>query len=126
MLKSVLTLLLSKFVKRRDTAFIANQASPDGWSRRVLLKGAVKGSFEGQYTAPADGYMCIDAGTGLVSVTINGSIHSRIQAGSSTLEWPQTFIPISKGGACNYQVSASSNIGDGSSVYFVPFIGSTF
>jgi len=126
MLKSLVALLLSKFVKRSDTAHMAHQAAPDGWSRRVLLKDNVKGSFEGQYTAPTDGYMCLDAGNGLTSVTLSGSIHFRMQTASSNLVWPQIFIPLSKGHVCNYVVSAVDSSGDGSNLYFVPFIGATF
>lgn len=123
MLKSVLALLLSKFVKRSDTEFIAHQSAPDGWGRRILLKDNVKGTFEGQYTAPTNGYLCVDAGTGIVSLNATCAVHSRIHAASSTLNWPQVYTPIKKGAVGVYNVTASGDTGDGSSVYFVPMVG---
>lgn len=123
MLKSVLALLLSKFVKRSDTEFIAQQGMPEGWSRRVLLKDVVLGNIQGAYTAPSNGYLCIDAGDAINYVSINGAVHSRISVSNTALQWPQIFVVAVKGATLNYEVGASSGQTQGTDVYFVPSIG---
>ena len=123
MLKSVLALLLSKFVKRSDTEFIAQQGMPEGWSRRVLLKDRVLGKIKDVYTTPSNGYLCIDGGNALGYVSISGSVHSRIEVSNTALQWPQTFVVAVKGATLNYEVSSLSGQTQGTSVYFVPSIG---
>lgn len=123
MLKSVLALLLSKFVKKTDTEFIAQQGLPEGWSRRVLLKDRVLGKIQDVYTTPSNGYLCIDGGNALGYVSINGSVHSRIEVANGSLLWPQTFVVAVKGATLNYEVSSLSGQTQGTSVYFVPSIG---
>lgn len=123
MLKSVLALLLSKFVKRSDTEFICNQVFPDGWNRRVLIKAA-KGTFEGTYRAPVDGYLCMDGGNGLRSLSLRGSVHlSIVQSGDANMAWPQSFIPLRKGTTGEFGVTAISDQLDPTNVYFVPAMG---
>lgn len=123
MLKSVLALLLSKFVKRSDTEFIAQQGMPEGWSRRVLLKDSLLGNFQGMYTAPSNGYLCIDAGDAINYVSINGAVHSRISVSNTALQWPQIFVVAVKGATLNYDVGSLSGQTQGTNVYFVPSIG---
>ena len=64
MLKSLLTLLLSKFVKKSDTEFIAQQSMPKRWADRIVIAQS-KGSLDGTYTAPCSGYVCIDGGNNI-------------------------------------------------------------
>lgn len=123
MLKSVLALLLSKFVKRSDTEFIAQQGMPEGWSRRVLLKDSLLGNFQGVYTAPSNGYFCIDAGNAINYVSINGAVHSRISVSNTALQWPQIFVVAVKGATVNYEVGVLSGQTEGTNIYFVPSIG---
>lgn len=123
MLKSVLALLLSKFVKRSDTEFIAQQAMPEGWTRRVLLKDGVFGNFQDVYTAPSNGYLCIDAGNAINYVSVNGAVHSRISVANAALQWPQIFVIAIKGATLNYEVGSLSGQTEGTNVYFVPSIG---
>ena len=123
MLKSVLALLLSKFVKRSDTEFIAQQGMPEGWSRRVLLKDSVLGKIQDVYTAPSNGYLCIDGGNAIGYIAINGSVHSRIEVANGSLQWPQIFVVAVKGATLNYEVTSRSGQTRGTSVYFVPSIG---
>lgn len=59
MLKSVLALLLSKFVKRSDTEFIAQQGMPKRWADRIVIAQG-KETLDGTYTAPCSGYLCAD------------------------------------------------------------------
>ena len=123
MLKSVLALLLSKFVKKTDTEFIAQQGMPDGWSRRVLLKDSILGNAKGGYTAPSNGYLCIDGGNAIGYISVNGSVHSRIEVANTALQWPQIFVVAVKGATLNYEVASLSGQTQGTSVYFVPSIG---
>lgn len=123
MLKSVLSLLLSKFVKKADTEFMASQPMPEGWTRRVMLKENVLGNFQGVYTAPSNGYFCIDAGNAINYVSINGAVHSRISVANSALQWPQIFVNAAKGATLSYAVGSLSGQTDGSNVYFVPSVG---
>jgi hypothetical protein len=123
MLKSVLALLLSKFVKRSDTEFIAQQGMPEGWSRRVLLKDSVLGKIQDVYTAPSNGYLCIDGGNAIGYIAVNGSVHSRIEVANNPLQWPQIFVVAVKGATLNYAISSLSGQTQGTSVYFVPSIG---
>ena len=123
MLKSVLALLLSKFVKRGDTEFIAQQGMPEGLSRRVLLKDVVLGNIQGAYTAPSNGYLCIDAGNAIDYVAIYGAVHSRISVSNTALQWPHIFVVAVKGATLNYEVGSLSGQTQGTSVYFVPSIG---
>lgn len=124
MLKSLLQLLLSKFIKKADTEFLSAQAMPEGWSRRIVLKDAVLGNYQEAYYAPCDGYFCIDGGNRLSEISINGAVHSRL---ASTLpegtHWPQIFIPARKGALISYKVSVVSGQTEGSTAYFVPAVG---
>lgn len=123
MLKSVLALLLSKFVKKSDTEFIAQQGMPEGWSRRVLLKDGVLGKIQEVYTAPSNGYLCIDAGNAIGHVYINGSVHSRIEVANCSLLWPQIFVTVIKGAVLSYEIEVTPGQTQGTSVYFVPSSG---
>jgi len=123
MLKSVLALLLSKFVKKTDTEFIAQQSMPEGWARRVLLKDNILGKIQDVYTAPSNGYLCIDGGNAIGYVFINGYVHSRIEVANNTLQWPQVFVVAAKGATIGYEVGTLSGQTEGTNVYFVPSIG---
>ena len=123
MLKSLVALLLSKFVKKTDTEFIAQQSMPEGWVRRVLLKDNILGKIQDTYTAPSNGYLCIDGGDAIRYISISGSVHSRIEVSNTALQWPQTFVVAVKGATLNYEVSSLSGQTQGTSVYFVPSIG---
>ncbi len=123
MLKSVLALLLSKFVKKTDTEFIAQQAMPEGWVRRVLLKNSVLGNIQDVYTAPSNGYFCVDGGNAIGYISINGAVHSRIEVANGSLLWPQTFVVAVKGATLNYEIRSLSGQTEGTNVYFVPSIG---
>lgn len=124
MLKSVLALLLSKFVKRSDTEFIAQQAMPKDEESRILIAEVTTTEIEGDYTAPCSGYLCIGGGSGVTYVDLIGGIRSRQQVSSASvavrLDWPSVYLPVGKGSTCHYSVSANTSK---SSVFFVPAIG---
>ena len=125
MLKSVLALLLSKFVKKTDTEFIASQAMPEVQSRKIWLKQDVFGNIEDVYTAPSNGYLCINAGTAIENVTISGAVSSRVSVHERALNWPQVFIVAAKGETLTYRVGVLSDQTQtgGTRVYFIPSVG---
>ena len=123
MLKSLFTLLLSKFFKKTDLDFIVGQVMPDGWHRRIVVKESAMGNFTGNYTAPMSGYFCIDGGNAIRYISINGTVHSRIEVTNGSLQWPEIFVVAVKGATLNYEVISLSGQTQGTSVYFVPSTG---
>lgn len=125
-LKSCLQLLLSKFVKKADTDFISKQGMPEGWGRKIVIKDAALGDFQGEFITPCAGYFCIDGGNGLAELYIGGAVHSRIQLSSDVgLPWPQSFVPTVKGQRVSYEVRALPSQTEGTNVYFIPAIGAS-
>lgn len=126
MLKSVLALLLSKFVKKTDTEFIAQQATPKGWNDRIVIAQGT-GSFDSSYTAPCSGYLCIDGGNKVSYIQVGNGPRSRQQISCPTvlvhLAWPDVYIPVKKGDSCRYVVGVLEGNVDNSAVYFVPAVG---
>lgn len=117
MLKSLLELLLSKFVKKTDTAFISNQALPafgktGAWINVADLSSNVDNAT---YVAPADGYahmntgnfctfafLTTDSGVGVTAGAINGDV---------PVHWAHIVLPVNKGQTLiySYKVTASHN-----------------
>lgn len=125
-LKEFFALLLSKFVKRSETQFIAWQSTPEGWARQVWIKqNVINTEIIGTYTAPYSGYFCINAGNAITTIYIGGAVHSRmsVPASSTYMLWPQTFAFVRKGAIVDYQVSARSNQTEGSDIFFIPCSG---
>lgn len=124
MLKSVLALLLSKFVKKADTEFIAFQAMPKGWDDRIVIYKGIE-SKNGDYTAPCSGYLCIDGGNKISSIELGNGPRTRIPSTSSdvSLGWPQIYQPVKKGDACHYKVEVRSGITENTTIYFIPAVG---
>ena len=126
MLKSVLALLLSKFVKKADTEFIAQQAMPKRWADRIVIAQGKK-SLEGTYIAPCSGYVCIDGGNSIQYIEIGNGPRSRQQASTSTIQirlaWPDVYMPVKKGDSCKYVAAVLDGNTDNSTVYFIPAIG---
>lgn len=124
-MKSYLRLLLSKFFKKSDLNFIIGQTMPSGWDNRTVIKQTELGSLEGTYRVPENGYFCINCGNGIISVQVSASVSSRMQINEANpLQWPCVYLPIAKGGVVSYEVTASAHQSEGSTVFFVPAIGS--
>lgn len=126
MLKSVLALLLSKFVKRSDTEFIAQQGMPKGWADRIVVAQGL-GSFDSTYTAPCSGYLCIDGGSNLDFVEVGNGPRSRQQVSNPTvkvhLAWPEVYVPVKKGDSCRYIVQVDKENSNNTTIYFIPAVG---
>lgn len=126
MLKSVLALLLSKFVKRSDTEFIASQPMPSDYTNRVVLETGVFGTFERTYTAPSNGWVGVLGGDGLVNIYLandRSRISTRLQNEQILLAWPHIYLPCAKGDAYKIVVNASQTQSEGTAISFIPSIG---
>ena len=129
MLKSLLTLLLSKFLKRSDTEFIASQPMAGSAANRVMLKDGVSGDIEVFYTAPKNGWIFVNTGNGVKSVNIQDyrsglSLNLDHESPESHLmQWVQEYLHVAKGDNCRVCVLVMSGNTSVTSVYFVPSIG---
>ncbi|WP_370857939.1 hypothetical protein [Parasutterella sp.] len=129
MLKSLLTLLLSKFLKREDTEFMASQPMAGSSSNKVILKDNVTGDIEVFYTAPSNGWIFVNTGNGVKSVNIQDfrsglSLNLDHESPESHLmQWIQEFLPVAKGDNCRICVLVNSGNTSSSSVFFIPSIG---
>lgn len=127
MLKSLLQLLLSKFIKKADTEFVSSQAMPKTWGDRIVIQKGV-GHFEGSYLAPSTGYLCIDGGNAIQFLELGSGPRSRQQVSNPNtrvnLAWPQIYMPVRKGSSCHYQITPYSDSTDDTTVYFIPSAGS--
>ena len=99
MLKNVLSLLLSKFYSKQESALVAEQALPNEGDR--ITVSLVTGQ-NGTYTAPSDGYLNICTKTG-------GNINAWgecVQASNFANNNGQAkiFIPLRKGKTVWYTV----------------------
>lgn len=126
MLKSLFTLLLSKFVKRSDTEFISQQGMPKRWADRIVIAQS-KESLDGTYTAPCSGYVCIDGGNNINYIEVGNGPRSRQQvaltSGQVRLAWPDVYMPVKKGDSCKYVAAVQDGNSDNSTVYFIPAVG---
>ena len=126
MLKNVLSLLLSKFVKRSDTSFIASQPMPSDYTNRVVLETGVFGTFERIYTAPSNGWVVVSGGNGLVNIYLvndRSGVSTRLQNEQTLLAWPHIYLPCAKGDAYKIAVNASQTQTEGTAISFFPSIG---
>lgn len=126
MLKSVLALLLSKFVKRSDTEFIASQPMANDYANRVVLETEVFGTFERTYTAPSNGWVAVSGGNGLVNIYLvndRSGVSTRLQNEQILLAWPRIYLPCAKGDAYRIAVNASQTQTEGTAISFFPSIG---
>ena len=126
MLKSVLALLLSKFVKKTDTEFVSQQGMPKRWADRIVIAQS-KESLDGTYTAPCSGYVCINGGNSVSYIEIGDGPRSRQQASATTtlikLAWPSGYMPVKKGDSCKYTAAVLEGNSDNTTIYFIPAVG---
>ena len=126
MLKSVLALLLSKFVKKADTEFIAQQAMPKRLADKIVIAQG-KETLNGRYTAPCSGYVCIDGASNISYIEVGDGPRSRQQvaltSGQVRLTWPQVYMPVKKGDSCAYRAAVLDGNAENSTVYFIPAVG---
>ena len=126
MLKSLVTLLLSKFVKRADTEFIATQPMPGDYGDIVILGSVLTGAIDVTYTAPSNGWAAVAGGnflTHLYLVNNRSGLSVRLHNGDATLLWPHIYLPCAKGDTFRVTSSVTSAHTEGTNISFLPSIG---
>jgi hypothetical protein len=92
MLKSLLSLLLSKFYSKKESALVAGQALPN---ERDYIQVTLATDQNTSYTAPEDGYLNICMTTG-GSINVWGSCMQVSNFGLSAGQ-SKAFVPVRKG-----------------------------
>lgn len=110
MLKNVLSLLLSRFYSKKESALVGHQAMPSNQYTRLVSNGTIGSEWTGQAfsgIAAYDGYLFF-AGTSTSSVPIVG-IASNGASSNLTFPWLgarlSTTIPVTKGASWTVQGS---------------------
>lgn len=112
MLKNLLSLLLSKFYSKKESALVAHQSMPNVAEDSVTEIGLQTGNDAYTYTAPYDGYFNVEMTAGS-SINIWGACP--MAASSSQTNIVKLFAPVPKGGTVHYLASGT--------VRFSRFIG---
>ena len=124
MLKSVLALLLSKFVKKSDTSFIASQSMAGDSANRVsLYSGTGNRNYQG--TAATNGFVWVTGGNNINAIYLHNnrsSLSFRLETGSTMTQWPHVFLPCAKGDTWAAEITAPSQT-QATVIYFIPSIG---
>lgn len=112
MLKSLLSLLLSKFYSKKESELVGHQAMPNVSETSVTEIELQTGNGSYAYTAPYDGYFNVEMTAGS-SINIWGACP--MGASSSQTNIVKLFAPVPKGGTVYYLASGT--------VKFSRFIG---
>lgn len=124
MLKSLAALLLSKFVKRSDTSFIASQPMAGDSANRISLYSGT-GNINYQGTAATNGFVWVTGGNNINVIYLynnRSSLSFRLEAGSTMTQWPHVFLPCAKGDTWAAEITAPSQT-QATVIYFIPSIG---
>lgn len=113
MLKSLLSLLLSKFYSKKESELVGHQAMPNVSETSVTEIELQTGNEAYAYTAPTDGYFNVE-------IESSGYINcwGILLTAASNGVWNKTYIPVKKGAVINYHI-------DGNIIYaaFVKLVG---
>ena len=130
MLKSVLALLLSKFVKRSDTEFIAAQPMAGDDAKRIdYYNNYIGDMVVANTTAPHNGWVCVTCGNFIKSAMLKNNrsgISVRLENGESDknyLQWPHLILPCAKGDSWQVSISTKTGQTEGTTIRFIPSIG---
>lgn len=129
MLKSLLETLLSKFLKRADTEFMASQPMAGDYAKRIDYYNNYIGDMVVVNTAPCNGWVFVTCGNFIKSAMLKNNrsgISVRLENGESDknyLQWPHLILPCAKGDS--WQVAIYTKIGqtEGTVIRFIPSIG---
>ena len=119
MLKSLLSLLLSKFYSKKESSLVAHQAMPQDGGTTISTTTAAVGSdwvSVADFTAPTDGYCMArirpSAMFGFLQISAaNGTMSSVIATNTANEgQWVHQSLPIRKGASVKVQVSNGDNI----------------
>ena len=92
MLKSVLALLLSKFVKKTDTEFIASQPMAGDYAKMIEYYNNYIGDMVAANTAPHNGWVFVTCGNFIKSAMLKNNrsgISVRLENGESDKNYLQ-------------------------------------
>lgn len=129
MLKSVLALLLSKFVKRSDTEFIASQPMASAFANAIVLYENYKGDMAVNGVAATNGWVWVTCGNLTKSAMLKNDrsgISVRLENGESDknyLQWPHLILPCAKGDSWQVVISTKTGQTEGTAIRFIPSIG---
>lgn len=129
MLKSVLALLLSKFVKRSDTEFIASQPMAGDYAKRIEYYDNYIGDMVVANTAPCNGWVFVTCGNFIKLAMLKNNrsgISVRLENGESDknyLQWPHLILPCAKGDSWQVVIYAKIGQTEGTVIRFIPSIG---
>ena len=100
MLKNVLSLLLSKFYSKKESALVAHQAIPE-FSQYIDLASSTTTNVENTYVAPTDGYfVCATKGGEGSGVNVWGTLDVGVP-GAIGIQG-KVFTPCVKGASAHY------------------------
>lgn len=127
MLKSLLSLLLSKFYSKKESELVGHQAMPSESMVAVQVSptSVTDWTQVASYTAPTDGYisvrgMSLESGSVLQIMAGDHNVNPSISTSATTYgQWPQTVMPVKKGRNIAVYCGQTSNI----SVFFNKAIG---
>ena len=129
MLKSVLALLLSKFVKRSDTEFIAAQPMAGDYAKRIDYYNGYIGDMVVNNTAPHNGWVFVTCGN-LIKLAMLKNNRSGIsvrlenaESDKNSLQWPHLYLPCAKGDSWQVSISTKTGQTEGTTIRFIPSIG---
>lgn len=124
MLKNVLSLLLSRFYSKKESALVGHQAMPSNQSTRLVSNGTIGSEWTGQAfsgIAAYDGYLLF-AGTSTSSKPVVGIVSSGARS-SLTFPWQGerlfATIPVTKGDSWAVQGSNMKEV----NIDLIPTIG---
>ena len=129
MLKSLVALLLSKFVKRSDTEFIASQPMGGDYAKRIEYYDNYIGDMLVANTAPHNGWVFVTCGNLIKSALLKNNrsgISVRLENGESDknyLQWPHLYLPCAKGDSWQVSISTKTGQTEGTAIRFIPSIG---
>lgn len=129
MLKSVLALLLSKFVKKADTEFIASQPMAGDYAKRIEYYDNYIGDMAVTNTVPHNGWIYVTCGNLIKSAYLKNNrsgVSVRLENGESDkyyLQWPHLILPCAKGDSWQINISTNTGQTEGTTIRFIPSIG---
>lgn len=129
MLKSVLALLLSKFVKRSDTEFIAAQPMAGDYAKRIDYYNNYIGDMVEDNTAPHNGWACVTCGNLIKSAMLKNNRSGisvrleNVESDKNYLQWPHLYLPCAKGDSWQIAISTKTGQTEGTTIRFIPSIG---
>ena len=129
MLKSLVALLLSKFVKKTDTEFMASQPMAGDYAKMIEYYNNYIGDMSMANTAPHNGWVFVTCGNFIKSAMLKNNrsgISVRLENGGSDknyLQWPHLILPCAKGDSWQVSISTKTGQTEGTTIRFIPSIG---